>query len=241
MSIKIYRDGHLTMKYYLFAMFFYMPTVGLMTLNFNNFIENNDLTRYAFIFGSMIEVLFFNSLMINRYHQAAQEANIDSLSRLYNRRYLLTHSVQIFDEAKRYNQELCVIMLDIDDFKNINDTYGHVIGDEVIKHCALTLSNQFRSSDIVARYGGEEFIVLTKHLKYKDLIKVAERVRDYIDKSALFSEQNDKVHFTVSIGIACIEDTDTDIEIVIQRADHALYTAKANGKNQIVTFQSTAN
>lgn len=236
MSVKVYLDGHLKMRYYLIALFIYMPTMAVMTLNFNNIIENNDFTRYAFAYGSMIEILFFNSLMISRYHSAAQEANIDSLSNLYNRRYLLTHSKQSFDEAKRYNQELCVIMLDIDNFKSINDAYGHTMGDEVIKLCSQTLIRLFRSSDIVARYGGEEFIVLTKHIQQNDVIKVAERVREYIDKNVLYTRNDIKVHFTVSIGISKVEKEDEDIEKVIQRADRALYTAKEHGKNQLVSL-----
>ena len=236
MSIKIYRDGHLTMRYYLIAMFFYMPTVTLMTLNFNNVIENTDLTRYAFVFGSMIEILFFNSLMVNRFHLAAQKANIDSLCGLYNRQYFLNHSKESFERAKRHGQELCVIILEIDDFKHINDTYGHVMDDEVIKFCALTLSHLFRSSEIIARYGSKEFILFTKHLQYNDTLAIAERVREYIDKNILHSQQGDNVHFSVSIGVSHIEDTDEYVEMVIHRADHALYTAKINGKNQIATL-----
>lgn len=237
MSIKVYLEGHLTMRYYLIAMFFYMPTVTLMTLNFNNIIENNELTRYAYVYGSMIEVLFFNSLMINRYHLAVQEANIDPVSKLYNRRYLLKNTKKIFANAKRNDQELCVIMIDIDDFKSINDTYGHLMGDEAIKFCALTLSHLFSSAEIVAHYGNEEFIIITKHLQEKDALNIAKRVREYIDNNILYSKQDEKVHFTVSLGISRLEEADEDIGIIIDRASHALYTAKRNGKNQVITFE----
>jgi len=232
-SIKVYLLGYLKMRYYLLALMLYMPTMAMMTLTFNNIIENNDITRYAFAYGSILEILFFNSLMINRYYSSVIEATQDPLSSLYNRRYFHDEVAKIFDDAKRYNHNLSIIMIDIDDFKVINDTFGHVCGDEVIKYCAETLKGMFRSTDIVARYGGEEFIVLNKQMKVSDVEVIAERIRKNIEEHILYLDRNKKVIFTISMGIAQLEESDNDINEVIQRADKALYKVKASGKNQI--------
>ena len=232
-SIKVYLSNTLKMRYYLLALIIYMPTMALMTMNFNHIIENNDITRYAFVFGSMIEVLFFNSLMINRYHKSAIDANIDPLSKIYNRRYFLNEADKTFDEAKRYGYELSIVMIDIDNFKNVNDTFGHVCGDKVISYCADTLKHTFRSSDTVARYGGEEFIVLTKRMNSKDVYAIAERIRENIQGHKLYNKNSQEILFTISIGITSLLVEDATIYDVINRADKALYQAKSNGKNQV--------
>jgi len=235
-SIKVYLSGHLKMRYYLLALVVYMPTMAMMTLNFNNMIENSDITRYAFAYGSIIEILFFNSLMINRYHRSVTEATLDPLSKLYNRRYFHDEAAKSFDEAKRYNYELTIIMMDIDNFKIINDTFGHVCGDRVIRYCADTFKEMFRSSDIVTRYGGEEFVVLSKQMGISDAEVIAERIRKNIEQHVFYTQSNKKVVFTISMGMAQLQEDDTTITDVIQRADRALYQVKESGKNQIYSI-----
>ena len=235
-AIKVYQEGHLKMRYYLVALIVYMPTMMIMTLNFNNIIANNDITRYAYVFGSMAEILFFNSLMITRYSEAATEANVDVLSNLYNRRYFQSYSQKSFSEMRNNGEKFSILMIDIDNFKIVNDTYGHAVGDEVIKKCAEIMSKLTRLDDIVARYGGEEFIVMMKNSQAPSVLDVANRIRETIASSGLILKNEERVSFTISLGISHLEFSDEDIEMVIQRADKALYQAKAEGKNKVVVF-----
>lgn len=286
-SIKVWREGHLKMRYYLIALIIYMPTMAMLTLTFNGFIENNGPTRYAFVLGSFIEVLFFNSLMVARYHSLFQdkiniqdelikekektaemladeiklhiqelevtnqnlfeqtkelertqerlsiEATTDPLSQLYNRRYISQVAPKSFDAALRYGSTLSVMMIDLDDFKIINDTYGHAIGDKVIIQCADTLQKLVRSSDILARYGGEEFILIATHTEADEVLSLANRIRETIEKKVIPTVKDEELHYTLSIGISHLQEDDESIEQIIQRADKALYVAKANGKNRI--------
>ena len=286
-SIKVWREGHLKMRYYLIALMIYMPTMGMLTLTFNGFIENNDLTRYAFVLGSFIEVLFFNSLMVARYHSLFQdkihiqdelikekeknsqmledeiklqikelevtnkklmektkelekakerlsvEATTDPLSQLYNRRYITQVTPKCFDVALRYDSNLSVMMIDLDDFKNINDTYGHDVGDNVIIQCSDTLQKLVRSSDLLARYGGEEFIIIATHTEADEVLSLANRIRETIEKQVISTSNGEELHYTLSIGLSHLQEGDESIEQIIKRADKALYVAKANGKNQI--------
>lgn len=287
-SITVWKQGHLKMRYYLIAMMIYMPAMGMMTLNFNNFIENTDLTRYAFAIGSFIEVLFFNSLMVSRYHELyldkiriqnelirgkekyqkkleeeirsrtndlqatnerllsktkemeetkeklIQQATTDVLSSLYNRRYFTDVSERSFDGALRYGKNLSIIILDLDDFKDINDAYGHAIGDKVIVKSAKIIKDSIRSSDIAARYGGEEFIILVPQIDSKETLSLANRILKDIEKATVETDSGETVRFTVSIGVAHLQaEKDTNIQQIIHRADKALYIAKANNKNQV--------
>jgi len=289
LTVNIWRQKYLKMQYYLIALMIYMPTMGMMTLAFNNLIENNDLTRYSFLFGSFMEVLFFNSLMVSRYNsmftdkiqmqkelieekekygkvledeinsrtndlqttnkhllqrtkelestkeKLTQQAATDSLSSLYNRRYFSYVASRSFDGALRYKKDLSIMMLDLDDFKYINDTYGHTIGDEIIIQAAKVIQESIRSSDIAARYGGEEFIILAPQIDSEEALILANRIREGIESITVNTDKNDKVRVTVSIGIAHFQaQNDTSIESIIKRADKALYRAKANNKNQVI-------
>jgi diguanylate cyclase (GGDEF)-like protein len=288
-SVKVWKQGHIKMRYYLVALMVYMPAMGMMTMNYNGLLENTDVTRYAFVFGSLIEVLFFNSLMVSRFHalfqdkiriqselihqkerheqvledeirsrtndlqktnehllqqtkelektkeKLIQQATIDILSSLYNRRYFTDVSSRSFDGALRYKKNLSIMMLDLDDFKDINDTYGHAVGDKVIVQAAKVIKDSIRSSDIAARYGGEEFIILVPQIDSEEARSLANRICKDIEKSTVQTDAGKTVDFTVSIGIAHIQlENDTDIEQIIRRADKALYTAKAKNKNQVV-------
>jgi len=289
--IKEFFKGDIKARYYLLAIMLYMPTMGLMTLTFNGFIDNTDVSRYSFILGSFVEIVFFSMLLVNRFHALSNEklsvqkelineknrsekelsnkvnertselraANIllseqtreleetklkleeesitDPLSQLYNRRYFTDASIRAFNNAQRYKQNLSIMMLDIDKFKNINDMYGHIVGDEVIVSCANTLKSMARKSDVVARYGGEEFILLLTQTAIEDVTSLAERIREDIVQQVLRGEKNEAISYSISIGISQILEKDNSIEQVIRRADKALFEAKDNGRNQVVTHK----
>ena len=165
------------------------------------------------------------------------QAVTDGLTGLYNRRHMQT---ALFDErqrATRYGHPLRVIMLDVDGFKNYNDTYGHPQGDVLLKMLAGLLRENVREVDIVGRYGGEEFIILLPETPREEAAHTAERLRNAVSTTVFpgFAEDPDMVVFkTISLGVAtCPQDTE-DAETLVSLADQALYRAKRGGRNQVV-------
>lgn len=157
-------------------------------------------------------------------------AKTDGLTGLLNRRSLLEVAVQEFTRAQRYKRSLSVLMLDIDHFKRINDTYGHHVGDLVIQTIASILNEIFRATDSVGRYGGEEFVVILPETTLEQAFEVAERIRCQVSGRLMSNEIRD-LHATVSLGISTLSTETNTIDEMLQRADKALYQAKSNGRN----------
>ena len=161
-------------------------------------------------------------------------ASIDPMTKLYNRRYFTTTSAYILDLAKRDKKELSILMIDIDKFKTINDTYGHPIGDKVIIELADKLLKHQRKSDVVCRFGGEEFIILLPNTSLDGAKIVSEKIRADIEKNVIILENGFDLKFTVSIGVSIINTQDEkNIEPAIKRSDNALYKAKEGGRNRV--------
>lgn len=165
-----------------------------------------------------------------------QSAIKDQLTGIYNRRYLMQEGKKLLEACIRGNQPCSVLVIDIDNFKNVNDTFGHSVGDIVLKHIAEIISNNVRDSDIAVRYGGEEFIVLTTNSSAQDSAKLAERIRLSVLKQ-LFQDRQILLNCTVSIGVAEYSREyfygTNALEDVIERADKAMYRAKQNGRNRV--------
>ena len=182
--------------------------------------------KNAFVITLIIGVGFF--ILIFSYSKLQKElialTRTDGLTKLYNRRYFEELSQVVFSRAKRHGEEVTIMMLDIDDFKQINDRFGHQEGDKVIESLAHIITEQTRSLDICGRYGGEEFIVLMDYTKESDALIVASRIK---------KEFEDLKKATVSIGIAQLHSNDSTYEDMIGRADKALYGSKESGRNQI--------
>ena len=191
-----------------------------------------------------VEIEYANQKLMKlnkEFEQAQQElsrqASLDPLTELHNRRYFGHISERIFNIAVRHGRPLSVVLLDIDDFKMVNDTFGHKIGDQVLVDLASTLRNTVRRSDVVCRYGGEEFIVLLPDTTQADAAKLAEHLRVRIAKSGI-SLQETELYYSVSLGVASMPFGEAQrepdcIEQVINWADKALYEAKAAGKNRV--------
>lgn len=155
-------------------------------------------------------------------------ASHDLLSGLYNRRHLQEEGDRRFSSAVRHETPLSLIMLDIDHFKKVNDTYGHVTGDKVIRAIAQTLMRYKRNEDFPARYGGEEFVILLDNCKLEDAVIKAEYLRKHIE--VLMPEG---IKVTASFGVAQLKDTHHNFEEMIKEADEALYRSKENGRNRV--------
>ncbi|MBF0266408.1 MAG: diguanylate cyclase [Gammaproteobacteria bacterium] len=157
-----------------------------------------------------------------------KQAQTDSLTGAYNRRYLFNIANQIMEISKREKSSLSVAMIDIDKFKNINDTFGHDIGDKVIQHLVKEVSKNLRSADILSRFGGEEFLIVFPTTNSKGALLATENIRNKISRSNI-----KEVSYTISAGVSEVIEEDVDIHDVIKRADKALYKAKNNGRNRI--------
>ncbi|MGD0585547.1 MAG: diguanylate cyclase [Oryzomonas sp.] len=160
-------------------------------------------------------------------------SNTDHLTGLFNRRYLMDALEKEFQRNLRKGGNLSLIILDIDHFKKVNDTYDHLQGDVVLNKVALQLQKELRSYDIAARYGGEEFVALLPDAMLKEALFVAERVRQAV-QGTKFSGALASLSITVSMGIATLPTPDgTTVDNFIKMADDALYLAKANGRNRV--------
>ena len=160
-------------------------------------------------------------------------ATRDELTGLVNRREFFTLGEHEEQRAKREGHVVSVMMVDADYFKKINDTYGHSIGDDVLRNLADNCRKIFRKTDIVGRYGGEEFSIILPGAKPDMAMIIAERLRSAIEQSKVPSEQGD-VAYTISLGIASAIGKDVVVADLLDRADRALYTAKAQGRNRAI-------
>jgi len=164
-------------------------------------------------------------------------ASIDPMTKLYNRRYFAQVGERLLKLAKREKTSLSVIMIDIDNFKKVNDTYGHKIGDDVIIAISDKIKFVSRESDVVCRFGGEEFIVLLPNTDIDGAIIIANKIRDSIQNIEIPLNNNKNIHITVSVGVSIVYiESDLNLEASIKRADDALYRAKENGKNRVESF-----
>lgn len=158
------------------------------------------------------------------------QASHDKLTGLYNRNKFDEIFSKEIKRAKRYNNDLSLILFDIDDFKNVNDTYGHQMGDEVLKELAKLLTNNVREPDICVRWGGEEFLILLPQTNLQGAISVAEKLRITISKEPLTSL---KLPISTSFGVVQMNENDDEFSL-ISKCDKLLYSAKNSGKNKVV-------
>lgn len=183
------------------------------------------------IFQKQNELNFIN-------YKLEQLADTDSMTDLKNRRYLISKGTKEISRAKRYNHTVAGFMIDVDNFKSINDIYGHFAGDYVLKKLATILKHICRDSDIVSRYGGEEFFILLPESLPKNAFKFAEKIRQQVDKTS-FNFNNEAIKVTISIGVSVkTPDMNYDLNDLISCADKGLYKAKNSGKNQTILYKS---
>ncbi|MFA7083097.1 MAG: diguanylate cyclase [Arcobacteraceae bacterium] len=160
----------------------------------------------------------------------------DPMTGAYNRRYFFEESAKLLSLAEREKRDSCVIILDIDKFKDFNDSYGHDVGDEVIIKLAHLLKNQVRNSDVVARFGGEEFVIFLYNTNLYNATHIADVIREEIHKINI-DIGSKIINFTASFGVAKFhKEFDQDnIEQTISRADKCLYVAKNQGRNKVIS------
>ncbi len=162
----------------------------------------------------------------------------DSLTGLYNRKHLMETLENEVARSKRHKHDFSVLVIDIDHFKEYNDTYGHLAGDEVLSRLATVFKESVRSCDYVARYGGEEFILVLPEIGPEDGVKAAERIRKKVAKES-FAGDGKPIQVTVSVGVASYPKDGDDSQSIIRHADTALYKSKESGRNRVVLAGET--
>jgi diguanylate cyclase (GGDEF)-like protein/PAS domain S-box-containing protein len=166
-----------------------------------------------------------------------RQAHIDMLTDLNNRRHFLELAELELARARRHNEPLSLLMMDLDHFKQVNDRYGHHVGDAVLQKLAELCRHTFRAIDIVGRLGGEEFAALLPETPIEQALEVAERLRAAVDGAGVTVEGGAPVHFTISVGVAAFGAQEATIEAALKRADAALYQAKNAGRNRVCREQ----
>lgn len=161
----------------------------------------------------------------------------DGLTKLYNKRYFLEVLEKEFSRSKRFDSSLSFIILDIDHFKAVNDTYGHLQGDNILKEMGAIVSSNIRKIDFPARYGGEEFVIITPNTRLQEAKVIAEKIRSATESHA-FTAENASMKITISLGISTVTDKVEDKLALIKFADDALYKAKHGGRNQVCLMEA---
>ncbi len=157
-------------------------------------------------------------------------AQTDALCNTYNRQYSIQLLLELFNNIKDSPAPFSLLMIDIDDFKTINDQYGHLAGDKVLSTIASLIKSELRSPDIFGRYGGDEFLVGLVNTDKNDSIGVAQRIRTTVNKSEIKLKSGETIHATLSIGVTTLN-KEENLDEFINNADKKLYEAKRNGKN----------
>lgn len=247
-GISLYIKGDKLVKIFLFAHTIYLFFSVYALMYFIGFAESNYLSSHGTSIGVIIEALLLSYMVAYKFKIMKEEkeeeklkqielkllASTDHITKLYNRRYFNEISKEVLNISKREKKQLSILIIDIDNFKNVNDTYGHQFGDAVLINLSrLFLDNQ-RKSDIVCRYGGEEFVILLPNTSLENATKIAEKLRMLTESSTLVSPKDEYFNFTVSIGVAQIDvENEANIENALKRADDALYVAKNSGRNRV--------
>lgn len=219
MCLNVYSSGKL------------IAIVSLLSVKENFFDE--EITRFLGDLFNAFSLLISNLRLI----EINRELSIrDPLTSLYNRRFLSEYLEKEIDKSKRNGAPLSVIMIDLDDFKKLNDRYGHEVGDVALKIVAGTIDKQVRKGDIAARFGGEEFLLVLPDSDKAGAVKMADRIREALEHMPVTTSKGGRLYITASFGVATLkEDGELDSEALIQLADARLYAAKHGGKNAIVS------
>ncbi|MBI5676069.1 MAG: diguanylate cyclase [Nitrospirae bacterium] len=183
-------------------------------------------------FINTIAVAIEHNLLLNQAEELKRLSITDSLTGIYNRRYLDSRLTEEITRYNRYKRPFSILMLDLDKFKEYNDTFGHISGDRLLKFLASVIENTLRTIDIAARFGGDEFITILPETPKLDAIQIANRLKDNIDKS--LSQQYGKMPLSLSMGLATFPDDANSVEELLEKTDQALYLAKKGGGNRVV-------
>lgn len=222
------------------AVYFYLGRVS----NLESIFSLVELGEMIILFVPVLLVGYVTTLLAADIQYAREElillSDTDEMTGLKNRRAFKNELSNEIKKGARYKRPFSLMMLDADNLKQVNDQYGHGIGDKLIVTLAQTIQESLRSTDVLARYGGDEFIVMLPETSAGRTIEVAERIRLAVENTS-FSADGDRISSTLSIGISCYPDDSGDSEDIINRADQALYESKRKGRNTVSHFPSSVD
>jgi len=196
-------------------------------------LDGNELTARV---NTQLKRHYYVQKLRSNFDNSMEMAVKDSLTGLYNRRYMETHLSTLMEHSANRGKPVSLMIMDIDFFKSVNDTYGHDVGDVVLKEFAKRIKTSIRGVDMACRVGGEEFIVVLPETQVSQAHMIAERMRNIIGNEPFkVPVKTGELEITVSIGISSMEDVDDDASLLMKRADQALYKAKSDGRNRVVS------
>jgi diguanylate cyclase (GGDEF)-like protein len=241
--VNLLPAGQVRKKWYLqtgLIIVFIVGYLGFLVTDWNN---PDFIVPGIFLFGAAYVWMTINlsletALDIRRVTVLEEENITDPLIGIYNRRYMDKRLEEEFKRAKRYNLPLSLLLVDIDFFKEVNDSFGHPVGDMVLRHWGGLILSAVRASDIVVRYGGDEVLVILPGAALTASYNLAERIRKNIESHEIIldDELGNKrsILFSVSIGVACLTPKLGQVGELLKEADRALYLAKTRGRNCVV-------
>ena len=211
---------------------------GLLCLGkkFNRLKFTDDDKEFLGLLGSMVAISLHNAQL---YHRSI----LDEMTQVFSRGHFDVYLSQEIERARRYRRteegsdveepSVSLVMFDLDDFKKVNDTYGHQVGDVVLRQTAQLVRGKVRSADVVARYGGEEFVIVLPETGKENAVRAAERLRKAIENNKIRTREFGNLKITVSLGVSTYPVDARDAHGLVRAADKALYKAKGDGKNRI--------
>jgi diguanylate cyclase (GGDEF)-like protein len=240
--IHLLPPGKIRKKWYLQSGLILFFILGYLFYLIRFWDSANLIVSLVFFLGAAFVLLTIQlskqtAMDIKRVLELEKENITDPLIGIYNRRYMDKRLVEEIDRAVRYQQPLSLLLIDIDFFKNVNDHYGHPVGDQVLRHWGGLILSVVRASDIVARYGGDEILVITPSTPPLAAYALAERIRKHVElhKFFLSSDPNLKsISLTASIGVASLTDENAVHGKLLKETDQALYLAKSKGRNCVI-------
>lgn len=252
-TIALLSPGRLRFSWYVLTAFIFIFIIGYsayIPAFWGTHEQFADLVVPAVFFLGACFVLVVNLLSletarnVKRLRAFEQESITDPLTGIYNRRYLERRLVDEIARSSRYGMPLSVLLVDIDHFKRVNDIYGHQVGDLVLEGMAQLIATTLRTTDIVARYGGEEILIIAPSTPVKTAANLAERLRKVVEDASFevpveLNRDISALGVTVSIGVACFSQHTKDMQDLIQDVDKAMYRAKKEGRNRVVTACTT--
>jgi len=241
-------DGSLQKRWKVLSLLILFFVIGYVVFGYNLWMIQSLLNPLSFVVSFMlfcggIFVFLVGQLALNTMSDVKkiallqQESITDGLTGIKNRRYFEGRLHEEVAHSKRYKLPLSLILLDVDHFKSINDTYGHKAGDEVLKNLSSLIASMVRDSDVVARYGGEEIAIIAPSTPKNEAELLAERLRSAVEKTtiAVIDATQEVIQVTLSAGVSTLGHVVTDRDALVEEADHALYEAKNQGRNKVVS------
>ncbi|MEO5656931.1 MAG: diguanylate cyclase [Nitrospiria bacterium] len=218
-------------------------TIGV--LNVADKVDGNAFTAYDLDLLTSIATYTTVAVQRSEYYRRSEELKrisiTDSLTGLLNRRYFQERLAEEIERFKRHKLPFSLIIIDIDDFKRLNDAHGHLVGDDALIITARAVRNSIRAIDVAARYGGEEFTVILPQTPKQAAKTMALRIGRAVNRTIINSSEGERLHLTVSLGVASFPDDADQLEDLLRHADQALYEAKRRGKNQVVLFEAPSS